>query len=127
MVKRYRASTINWAQAVKNAMASSRGLKTQTALSKKSGVAQSTIGRILRGEVNPQAINLEMIAKAFGMSLARLLEIALEVGPLPEPLGLAPVAEPEPEPVETVALISWVQEDSFGLILVSGPSESVKK
>jgi SOS-response transcriptional repressor LexA len=57
-------------------MASSRKLKTQTALARKSGVAQSTIGRILRGEVNPQSENLERLAMSFGMSYSTLAAIA---------------------------------------------------
>ena len=57
-------------------MASSRHLRTQTALAKKSGVTQSTIGRILRGEVDPQSDNLERLALAFGMSYSTLAAIA---------------------------------------------------
>ncbi|MFL6603985.1 MAG: LexA family protein [Steroidobacteraceae bacterium] len=57
-------------------MASSRHLKTQTALAKKSGVAQSTIGRILRRQVNPQSENLERLAKSFGMSYSTLAAMA---------------------------------------------------
>ena len=59
MVKRALVSGIDWAHAVAKAMAASRFLRTQAALAKKSAVAQSTIGRILRGEVNPQSANLE--------------------------------------------------------------------
>jgi SOS-response transcriptional repressor LexA len=39
-------------------------------------VAQSTIGRILRGEVGPQSENLERLAHAFGMSYSTLAAIA---------------------------------------------------
>jgi transcriptional regulator with XRE-family HTH domain len=56
-------------------MASSKNLKTQTALERKSGVAQSTIGRILRREVSPQSVSLELIAEAFGMPLSKLAEM----------------------------------------------------
>ena len=56
------------------AMEASRDCKTQSDLEKKSGVAQSTIGRILRGEVNPQTATLERIAKALGIPVAMLLE-----------------------------------------------------
>jgi SOS-response transcriptional repressor LexA len=90
-------------------MAASKDLRTQAALAKKSGVAQSTIGRLLRGEVNPQSGNLERIARAFGMSLSQLAEIA-QYGEF--------VAEPaeDPRPAERsvrVALISWDQAESF--------------
>jgi phage repressor protein C with HTH and peptisase S24 domain len=57
-------------------MASSRHLRTQTALARKSGVTQSTIGRILRGEVDPQSDNLERLALSFGMSYSTLAAIA---------------------------------------------------
>jgi transcriptional regulator with XRE-family HTH domain len=60
-------------------MASSQNLKTQTALERKSGVAQSTIGRILRREVSPQSVSLELIAEAFGMPLSNLAEMGEEV------------------------------------------------
>jgi transcriptional regulator with XRE-family HTH domain len=77
-------------------MASSKDLKTQTALAKKSGVAQSTIGRILRGEVDPQSGNLERIANAFSMSLAKLAEMGEEDEPVAEPiedaLNIDPIA-----------------------------------
>jgi SOS-response transcriptional repressor LexA len=39
-------------------------------------VSQSTIGRILRGEVDPQSENLERFAMAFGMSYSTLAAIA---------------------------------------------------
>ena len=78
VVKRRHVVRVDWARALTMVMAASKDLKTQTALAKKSGVAQSTIGRILRGEVNPQSGNLERIARAFGMSLAQLAEIAQE-------------------------------------------------
>jgi SOS-response transcriptional repressor LexA len=90
-------------------MASSKDLKTQTALAKKSGVAQSTIGRILRREVDAQAGNLDRIAKAFGMSLATLAEMGQEGEPVVEPTD-------DLESVERtarVALTSWVQAGSI--------------
>jgi SOS-response transcriptional repressor LexA len=90
-------------------MASSKDLKTQTALAKKSGVAQSTIGRILRGEVNPQSGNLERIAKACSMSLAKLAEMGQEGEPVAEPTDdLKSVGRSA-----RVALISWVQAGSL--------------
>ncbi len=109
VVKRKHVSTVDWTRAVAKVMASSKDLKTQTALAKKSGVAQSTIGRILRGEVNPQSGNLERIAKAFSVSLAKLAEMGQEYGPPGEPTD-------DLKSVETsarVALISWVQASSF--------------
>jgi SOS-response transcriptional repressor LexA len=86
-------------------MASSKDLRTQAALAKKSGVAQSTIGRILRGEVNPQSANLEQIAKALGMSFAQLAEVVQEGEPSRH-LELVAI-------YSHVPLISWAQAGSF--------------
>jgi SOS-response transcriptional repressor LexA len=113
VVKRKHTSRVDWTRAVAKVMASSRDLKTQTALAKRSGVAQSTIGRILRGEVNPQSGNLERIAKAFSLSLAKLAEIGQDD---------APVAEPTDDLISVersarVTLISWVQASSFADVL----------
>jgi len=55
-------------------MAASSDCKTQTDLERKSGVAQSTIGRILRGAVNPQVATLKAIAKALGIPVAALMD-----------------------------------------------------
>jgi transcriptional regulator with XRE-family HTH domain len=105
VVKRKQVLRVDWARAVAKVMASSKDLKTQTALAKKSSVAQSTIGRIPRGEVDPQSGNLERIAKDFSISLAKLAEIDQEGEPVAEPTD-------DLESVERsarVALISWVQ------------------
>ncbi|MDB6011520.1 MAG: hypothetical protein JWL65_3770 [Gammaproteobacteria bacterium] len=109
VVKRKHVSGVDWAGAVAKVMAANKDLKTQTALARKSGVAQSTIGRILRGEVNPQSVNLERIAKAFSMSLAKLAEMGQ---------GKQPVAESTDdlksvERSARVALIPWAQAGSF--------------
>ena len=109
VVKRKHVSRVDWTRAVAKVMASSKDLKTQTALAKKSGVAQSTIGRILRGEVNPQSGNLERIAKAFSMSLAKLAEIGQEGEPVTEPTDDLKSVERSAR----VALISWIQAGSF--------------
>jgi SOS-response transcriptional repressor LexA len=76
VAKRKHTPKPGWSRAIAGLMASSRYLKTQTALARKSGVAQSTIGRILRGEVNPQSENLERLATSFGMSYSTLAAIA---------------------------------------------------
>ena len=65
-----------WNQALIQAMRSSKHLKTQTALARRSGVAQTTIGRILRGEVDPQSGNLHRLARALGMRLTELARVA---------------------------------------------------
>jgi len=47
--------------------------KTQASLAKRSGVAQSTIGRILRGEVCPQAGTASYLAQGLGIPLEALM------------------------------------------------------
>jgi SOS-response transcriptional repressor LexA len=94
-------------------MASSKDLKTQTALAKKSGVAQSTIGRILRGEVNPQSGNLERIAKALNLPLARLVEMGQEMGQEGELVAERTGDRTPAERSERVALLSWDQAGAF--------------
>ncbi|GMV45124.1 MAG: hypothetical protein AMXMBFR66_05220 [Pseudomonadota bacterium] len=47
-------------------------LGSQPALAKRTGVAQSTIGRILRGETNASGENLRKIAEAFGVDVGTL-------------------------------------------------------
>ena len=76
MTKRQHTVRPEWSNAIRGLMASSRHLRTQTALAKKSGVTQSTIGRIVRGEVDPQSDNLERLAQAFGLSYSSLAAIA---------------------------------------------------
>lgn len=109
VAKRRHASGVDWTRALAKAMASNRDLRTQTALARRSGVAQSTIGRILRGEVNPQSVNLERIAKAFNLSLAELAAIGQEGVPVPEPADEIKRAEKSTR----VALISWAQASLF--------------
>jgi SOS-response transcriptional repressor LexA len=90
-------------------MVSSRHLRTQSALARKSGVTQSTIGRILRGEVDPQSDNLERLAHSFGMSYSALAAIA-EGG---EPGDVA-VENLQPGKIpRRVPLVSLVQAGRF--------------
>jgi transcriptional regulator with XRE-family HTH domain len=51
------------------ALMASRGITSQPSLQKLSGVGQSTISRILRGEVTPQADNLRALADALGCDM----------------------------------------------------------
>lgn len=108
VVKRSHVSRVDWARALAKVMALSKDLRTQAALAKKSGVAQSTIGRILRGEVDPQSGNLERIAKAFRLSLAELAEMGQEGEPAAEPTDILKLVERSTR----VALVSWVQAGS---------------
>lgn len=76
MTKRRYVVLIAWGPALAKAMKSSGYLRTQTALARRSGVAQSTIGRILRGEVDPQFGSLQRIARALRVPLATLVDLA---------------------------------------------------
>jgi phage repressor protein C with HTH and peptisase S24 domain len=76
VAKREHVARPEWSNAIKKLMLSSRHLRTKTALARGSGVTQSTIGRILRSEVDPQSENLERIAIAFGLSYSTLAALA---------------------------------------------------
>jgi phage repressor protein C with HTH and peptisase S24 domain len=76
VAKRKHTPRPGWGRAIRSLMSSSRHLRTQTALARKSGVASSTISRILREEVDPQSDNLERLALSFGMSYSTLAAIA---------------------------------------------------
>src|SRR5882757_585932 len=91
-------------------MAASRDCKTQSDLGRKSGVAQSTIGRILRGAINPQTATLERIAKALGIPVAALLDESLadELGNRVDRALAGRVGE-----VRLVPLISRVRAGAF--------------
>jgi len=53
-------------------MSSHIELSSQPAVAKRTGIAQTTIGRIIRGESNPVAENLRRIASAFGVDVDSL-------------------------------------------------------
>jgi SOS-response transcriptional repressor LexA len=98
-------------------MEASVSLPSQPALAKRTGVAQSTIGRILRGEVNPAAETLHKIADAYDVNVdalylapAAFLE-AMRSGNLRGHAAAGNVTEVEPR--RRVPLISWVQAGDF--------------
>ena len=76
ILRRRLVAPLAWDRALKESMGWSKHIKTQAALARRSGVEQSTIGRILRGEVDPQSGNLRRLARAFGMSFATLARLA---------------------------------------------------
>src|SRR5260364_265519 len=55
-------------------------LNTQIKVAKKSGIGQTTVGRILRNESSATADNIEAIACAFGLSVGELLSTQTNVG-----------------------------------------------
>lgn len=86
-------SKVDWSRAITTLMAASSDLKTQQALARKAGMAQSTIGRILRECVDPQSENLVRIARAFGLSLAELATVAQEGKPATEQTDISNLVE----------------------------------
>lgn len=70
----YQQST--WGPALAQLMATSRNCRSQTALARKSGVGQSTIGRILRGETDPQTGTMTLLAEALGVPFKTLAACA---------------------------------------------------
>lgn len=69
---------------IERLMAGRPELGSQPLLAKRTGLGQSTIGRILRSEVNTSAETLQKIASAFGVRLDVLYrdpKIPLEAGP----------------------------------------------
>jgi SOS-response transcriptional repressor LexA len=74
VAKRRHAANPARGRVLARVMTGSHDCKTQSDLAKRSGVAQSTIGRMLRGDVNPQTATLERIAKALGIPVAVLLD-----------------------------------------------------
>lgn len=59
-------------KSIQTLMAMKVDVHSQPLLAKKSGVSQSTIGRIIRGEVSPSSDNLKRIADALGVDVAHL-------------------------------------------------------
>jgi SOS-response transcriptional repressor LexA len=86
VAKRKQTPVPTWGRALERAMEASEALKTQGALAKRSGVAQSTIGRIIRGEVDPRSSILVSLAGAFGMSIAEFALMA-QGDERPDPVG----------------------------------------
>ena len=64
---------VEWGRILAQHMASSLDCKTQEALARKSGVAPSTIGRILRGETDPQIGTMAFLAQALRTTLKALV------------------------------------------------------
>lgn len=70
----YQQST--WGPGLERLMAASRNCRTRMALSKRSGVGLSTIGRIVRGDSNPQTGTVAFLAEALGVSFEALAAAA---------------------------------------------------
>lgn len=87
-------------------MASSVDLQTQTALAERSGVGQSTIGRILRGDNIPQTDTLTDLARALGTTAGALLQEAS--GQSGRAIAPKPTAQSA-----LIPLYSWVHAGTF--------------
>ena len=73
MAKKKLPPNLELGRALREAMDAHPELNTQAALARKARVSQSTISRMLRGEVDPQSDNLRRIAGALGIPGLRLL------------------------------------------------------
>jgi SOS-response transcriptional repressor LexA len=90
-------------------MASSSDLQSQAAVAEKAGVSQTTVSRLLRGEVDPQSETQRRVAAALGINIAPLLD---EAGRAAESFGDRIAREPIKRPTG-VPLVSWVQAGAF--------------
>lgn len=94
------------------------GLESQPKLAKKSGVGQTTIGRILRAEVDPGAEKLDLIARAFGKTASDLMA------------GISLVYEADkksyPAPAATVNYIPKISLQQV-LTCIEGPGTSTDR
>lgn len=71
-MKKQQASEV-LAENVKSLLDTHRTINTQAKLAQKSGIGQSSISRILRGDTKATTETVEEIAKAFGVTTAQLL------------------------------------------------------
>jgi len=94
---------------MKSAMAASKDLRTQAAVAEKARVSQTTVSRLLRGEVDPQSGTQRRVAAALGIDLATLLEKA---GHTADNLADRIAREAARRPTG-VPLVSWVQAGAF--------------
>jgi SOS-response transcriptional repressor LexA len=84
-------------------------------------VAQSTVGRILRGEVDPQSDNVERLARAFGLTYSALAALAEEE----DPTRLRAQGGPSQRPPRGVPLLGWVPATGAALDLSARPPAHV--
>lgn len=98
-------------QRLKKAMREHPNINTQLALQKKSGVAQATIGRILREEVNAGIETLSDLARALDIDTTYF--IAVEVGGA-QPLQICEASARYGNAALSVPIISWESATSWG-------------
>lgn len=103
-------------------MKSRATLGTQMKLAKKTGIGQTTIGRIRRGEVNATAENLRAIATAFDVPVGFFFDDEPYISSLENPNWASdrlPGAGPGRPPGREgqLPLISWVQAGAWNEII----------
>jgi SOS-response transcriptional repressor LexA len=84
----------------------SKDMRTQSAVAKKAGVSQSTVGRLLRGEVASSFETVERIATVLGVPIDKPTEKE-------PPSGADGIALTTIESSHRVPLISWIQAGAF--------------
>lgn len=102
-------------QALAAAMRASSDLRTQAAVAIKAGVSQSTVGRLLRGDCDPQSDTLRRVADALNINLAVLLDdhAALEFDRRVVQSILPSTPPGPPAPPAIPLLSSWTQVVKF--------------
>lgn len=75
------------------ALMSSTPLDSQTKVGARSGIAQSTVGRALRGEVAVTIDNVEALADAFGVEPSTLLSRSADVAHVVQIMSAIPLGE----------------------------------
>lgn len=67
--------------------AARKGDTSGYAIARRSGVAESSISRILRGETQPGAISLLRLSRTYGVSTDDLMHEVQTPAPAPEPIS----------------------------------------
>lgn len=88
-------------------MDGSSTLDTQAKVATRAKIAQSTVGRLLRGEVHAQLAQVEALAEAFRVAVAELMtDPAASNAPTSDALNYAHL--PEPEKAHIAAFIEFI-------------------
>jgi SOS-response transcriptional repressor LexA len=122
---------------IKHLMDAAPNLRSQPKLAAKSGVGQTTIGRILRAEVSPTTESLAGIADAFNISVQQLMnpELTVAEGDIREskPVDQLPLfdwdwiggSDSSAPPLETIECPFEASADAF-VVAVKGQSMAPK-
>jgi SOS-response transcriptional repressor LexA len=110
VAKRRPPPNLELARMLVEGMKSHPELKTQAALARKAGVAQSTISRMMRGEVDSQSGNALRVFDALGIQPPAYLRRPTQSAPA----SLAAAASAQTKDFRQVPLIDLVQAGGYG-------------